>query len=93
MVVQDKVGCSAVAQDEQQLMWAALLTAAIAGLWGAGRTGFASGVLTGVCLYVRLKQQDPEAPFQASCLPTVFVDDMLQPERCGYTGMGAGACF
>lgn len=40
-----------------------------------------------------LEQQDPEAPFQASCLPTAFVDDMLQPDRCGYMGMGAGACF
>lgn len=37
-----------------------------------------------------LEQQGPEAPFQASCFPTVFVDDMLQPERCGYTGMDGG---
>lgn len=43
-----------MAQDEQQLMWAALLTAAIPGLWGAGRTGYALGVLAGVCLCVEL---------------------------------------
>lgn len=49
-----QVRCSAVAQDEQQLMWAALLTGAIPGLWGAGRTGCALGVLAEVCLCVGL---------------------------------------
>lgn len=43
-----------------------------------------------VCETGSLQQQDPKAPFQASCLPAVFMDDILQPEMWIHRGGGRG---